>query len=97
MTGCSSKLDQDLPIYTSKEEPSFLHHILVFKRPILRLLDGLVYFGPTFAHNRFLVVGDSPVPGGRERLDQLACDCRMSLDYLQGYFTPESLNRIPIL
>ena len=30
-------------------------------------------------------VGDSPVPGCGERLDQLAFDCRMSLDYLQGY------------
>ena len=26
-------------------------------------------------------VGDSPVPGCGERLDQLAFDCRMSLDY----------------
>jgi len=30
-------------------------------------------------------VGDSPVPGCGERLDQLAFDYRMSLDYLQGY------------
>ena len=30
-------------------------------------------------------VGDSPDPGWGERLDQLAFDCRMSLDYLQGY------------
>src|SRR6218665_1565537 len=30
---------------------SLLHHIVVFKRPLLRLLDGLLYFGPTFAHN----------------------------------------------
>ena len=30
-------------------------------------------------------VGDSSVPGCGERLDQLAFDCRMSLDYLQGY------------
>ena len=46
-----------------------------------------------------VIVGDSPVPGGRERLDQLAFDCRMSMDYmyLQGYFTPEILNRNPIL
>ena len=44
-----------------------------------------------------VVVGDSPVPGGHERLDQLAFDCRLSLDYLKGYFTPEILNRIPIL
>ena len=32
-----------------------------------------------------LDVGDSPVPGCGERLDQLAFDYRMSLDYLQGY------------
>src|SRR6218665_869136 len=44
-----------------------------------------------------VVVGDSPVPGSRERLDQLAFDCRISLDYLQAYFTPEILNRIHIL
>ena len=46
-------------------------------------------------------VGDSPVPGWGERLDQLAFDCRMSLDYLQGYiityFAPEILNRTRIL
>src|SRR6218665_3228151 len=30
---------------------SLLHHIVVFKGPLLRLLDGLLYFGPTFAHN----------------------------------------------
>src|SRR6218665_2259236 len=30
-------------------------------------------------------VGDSPVPGWDERLDQLAFDYRMSLDYLKGY------------
>ena len=30
-------------------------------------------------------MGDSPVPGWGERLDQLAFDCRMLLDYLQGY------------
>jgi len=44
-------------------------------------------------------MGDSTVPGGRERLDQLAFDCRMSLDYLQGYgcFTQEIINRIHIL
>ena len=30
-------------------------------------------------------VGDSPVPGWGERLDQLAFDCRTFLDYLQGY------------
>ena len=44
-----------------------------------------------------VVVGDFPVPGGRELLDQLVFDCRMSVDYLQGYFTPETLNRIHIL
>jgi len=44
-----------------------------------------------------VVVGDSPVPGGRERLDLLAFDFRMSLDYLQSYFTPEILNWIHIL
>ena len=38
-------------------------------------------------------VGDSPVPGFGEQLDQLALDCRMSL----GYFTPKILNRIRIL
>ena len=48
-------------------------------------------------HLNEVVVGDSSVPGGREQLDQLAFDCRISLDYLQGYFTPEILNRIPIL
>ena len=42
-------------------------------------------------------VGDSAVPGWGERLDQLAFDCRMSLDHLQGYFTPEILNNIHIL
>jgi len=51
--------------------------------PILQLLGGLVYFGSFLAHNRFsapsgqlheVVVGDSPIPGGRERLDQLAFD-----------------------
>ena len=31
-----------------------------------------------------------------ERLDQLALDCWMSLDYLQGYFMPEILIRIQI-
>jgi len=45
-----------------------------------------------------VVVGASPVPaGGRKRLDQLVFDCRMSLDYLQGCFTPEIPNRIHIL
>ena len=33
-----------------------------------------------------VVMGDFQVPGGSERLDQLAFDCRMSLDYLKGYF-----------
>ena len=28
---------------------------------------------------------------------QLAVDCLMFLDYLQGYFTPENLNRIQII
>ena len=83
---------------------------MALKRPLLRLLHGLVYSGPAFAYNRFLSivselngqpdevdVGYSPVPRSGERLDQLAFDCRMSLDYLQGYFTPEILNRIPIL
>jgi len=41
-------------------------------------------------------VGDSQVSGGREQLDQLVFNCRRSLDYLQGYFTPEILNRIHI-
>ena len=40
-------------------------------------------------HLDVVAVGDSPVLGGRERL--------YSLDYLQGYFTPEILNRIHIL
>ena len=30
-------------------------------------------------------VGDFPVPGCGERLDQVAFDCQMYLDYLQGY------------
>src|SRR6218665_1222984 len=75
------------------------HYAVALKRPLLRLLDGLVYSGPAFAYNRFSAlhvselngqpdeadVGDSPVPGWGERLDQLAFDCWMSLDYLQGY------------
>jgi len=33
-----------------------------------------------------VVVGESPIPGGCALLDQLAFDCRKSLDYFQGYF-----------
>ena len=45
-------------------------------------------------------MGDSPVPGCGERLDQLAFDCRMSLDYsnvILTYFAPEILNWTHIL
>ena len=47
-------------------------------------------------------VGDFPVPGWGERLDQFAFDCRMSLDYLHckvilTYFAPEILNRTHIV
>src|SRR6218665_2546875 len=75
-----------------------MQYAMALRRPLLRLLDGLVYFGPAFAYNCFLSivselngqpdevdVGDSPVPGWGERLDQLAFDCRMPLDYFQGY------------
>ena len=68
---------------------------MALNRPILRLLDGLVYSGQPLLIIAFVSelngqldkvdVGDSPVPGCSERLDQLAFDCRMSLDYLQGY------------
>ena len=42
-------------------------------------------------------MGDSQVPSSRERLDRIALDSRMFIDYLQGFFTPEILNRIHIL
>src|SRR6218665_3804484 len=75
------------------------HHAVALKRPLLRLLDRLVYSGPAFAYIYSLLsivsglngqpdemdVGDSSVPGWGERLDQLAFDCRMFLDNLQGY------------
>src|SRR6218665_2964264 len=75
------------------------HHAVALKRPLLRLLDGLVYSGPALAYIYSLLsivsglngqpdemdVGDSAVPGWGERLDQLAFDCRMSLNYLQGH------------
>ena len=41
-------------------------------------------------------MGDETITGGDERLDQLALDGRMSLEYFQGYFTPEIINRIHI-
>ena len=28
------------------------HHAVALKKPLLRLLDGLVYSGPAFAYNR---------------------------------------------
>ena len=41
-------------------------------------------------------VGYSTDPDDLERLDQLALDCRMSLDYPRGYFMPEIINQIQI-
>jgi len=86
---------------------------VAFKRPLkLHFLDGLVHYislacpcssslvsivSELSGQLEEVVVDDSTVPGDRERLDQLVLDCRMSLDYLQGYVTPEILNGIHIL
>jgi len=89
MTVSSSKFDRDKPTINM----SLLNHVADFKRPFLRLIDGLVYSGPALACSQspfsivselsgqldVVVVGDSTVPGGRERLDQLAFECRVSL------------------
>jgi len=69
------------------------HHVVALKRPLLHVLDRLLYFGPAFAHHRrsslFSIVfelsrqldevvgDDSPVQGGRERHDHLAFECRI--------------------
>src|SRR6218665_2611797 len=43
-----------------------------------------------------VVVGHFTVSGDDDQLCQLAFDCRMFLDYLQGYQMSENLNRILI-
>ena len=71
---------------------------MALKRPLLRLLDGLVYsVSELNGQPDEVYVGDSPVPGCGERLNQLAFDCRRFLTIskvILTYFAPEILNPV---
>ena len=90
---------------------SLLHYVVVFKGPLLRLayLSSSYILGQplliiVFQHRAWIEWtawrgGRGSLPGSRRPCaTRLTCVWLSdSLDYLQGYFTPEILNRIHIL